>query len=50
MQVKSDEDRQNNGRLTFIMLLKGDQESQMRQIDRELKDTNEMSKYLGRNT
>ena len=47
--VKSDEDGSNNGRLIFIMLLKGDQESRMRQIVRELKDTNDLTKHLGRN-
>ena len=49
MPVKGDEERPNNGRLTFVMLLKGNQESRMRQIVRELKDTNGLTKYLGRN-
>ena len=49
MPVISNEDRPNNGRLTFIVLLKGGQEFRMRQIVRELKDTNGMTKHLGRN-
>ena len=47
--VKDDEERPNNGRLTFVMLLKGNQEPRMCQIVRELKDTNGLTKHLVRN-
>ena len=47
--VKGGEERLNNGRLTFVMLLKEDQEPRMRQIVRELKYTNGLAKFLGRN-
>ena len=47
--VKGDEEKPNNGRLTFVMLLKGNQEPRMRQIARGVKDTNGLTKHLGRN-
>ena len=37
----------NNGRLTFIMLLKEDQELHMRQNFKEFKDTTELTKHMG---
>ena len=46
--VKEDKERPNNGRLAFIMLLKEDQEPRMRQIFKELKDTNGLTKHVGR--
>jgi len=48
--VKGDEERPNNGRLTFVILLKENQEPRMRQIVRELKDTNGLTEFLRRNT
>ena len=47
--VKSDEDRPDNGRLIFVILLKENQEPRMRQIVKELKDTNRLTKFVGRN-
>ena len=49
MPAKGDEERSNNDRLTFVMLLKKNQEPRMRQIVRELKDINGLTKLLGRN-
>ena len=46
--MKEDEERPNNGRLTFAMLLKEDQELHMWQIFKELKDTNGLTKHVGR--
>ena len=46
--VKECKERPNNGRLTFVTLLKEDQEPRMRQIFKELKDTNGLSKHVGR--
>ena len=47
--AKEDGDKANNGRLTFIMLLKEDQKPRMRQIFKDLKDTNVLANHLCRN-
>ena len=47
--VKGDKEKPNNGKLTFVMLLKENKERHIRQIVRELKDTNGLTKYMGRN-
>ena len=47
--LKGDEERPNNGRLAFVMLLKEDQVQRMRQIAREISDTSGLTKFAGRN-
>jgi len=47
--LKGDEERPNNGRLAFVLLLKEDQVQRMRQIAREITDTSGLTKFAGRN-
>ena len=43
--LKRDEERPNNGRMTFVLLLKENQEQRMRNVVKEIKDTSGLTKH-----
>ena len=47
--LKSNEERPNNGRMAFMLLLKENQEQRMRNVVKEIKDTSGLTKHVGRN-
>ena len=47
--LKSDEERPNNGRMAFMLLLKEDQEQRVRDVIKEIKDICGLAKHMGKN-